>query len=75
MYAASSMCSASYQNAPLTITPSGCTSTTRPSRRVNPAGWFIQAFAATTDSVPPTPATTTGTPVQKCGQGRIRRQP
>jgi hypothetical protein len=42
---------------------------------VNPAGSFIQALAATTESVPPIPARTIGTPVQKCGHGRSRFQP
>jgi hypothetical protein len=32
-------------------------------------------LAATTDAVPPIPAITTGTPVQKCSHGRIRFQP
>ena len=42
---------------------------------VNPAGSFIQALAATIDSVPPMPASTMGTPVQKCAHGRNRFQP
>ena len=58
------------------ITFSGSTSTTSPSLfSVKPAGSFIQALAATTESVPPMPAMTIGTPVQKCGHGRSRFQP
>ncbi len=47
---------ASNQNARLKITAHGLTSTTRPSRRVMPPGWFIQELAATTEKVPPMPA-------------------
>jgi hypothetical protein len=42
---------------------------------VKPVGAFIQAFAATTDMAPKMPASTIGTPVQKCAHGRIRRHP
>ena len=36
---------------------------------MKPAGSFIHAFAATTETVPPMPAMTIGTPVQKCAHG------
>src|SRR3954447_11661914 len=42
---------------------------------VNPAGSFIRAWAAATETVPPMPAITIGTPVQKCGHGFSRFQP
>ena len=42
---------------------------------VNPAGSFIHALAATTERVPPIPAITIGTPVQKWVHGLSRRQP
>ena len=42
---------------------------------MNPLGAFIQALAATTEMLPKIPAMTTGTPVQKCVQGRSRRHP
>ena len=42
---------------------------------MKPAGSFIHTFAATTDTVPPIPAITIGTPVQKCGHGFSRFQP
>ena len=42
---------------------------------VNPDGSFIHAFAATTEAAPKIPESTTGTPVQKCAHGFIRRQP
>ena len=58
------------------ITRNGSTSTTLPAwSSVKPAGWFIHAFAAITDAVPPIPATTMGTPLQKCGHGRSRFHP
>ncbi len=70
------MCEASYGQASLKITFSGSTSVISPWLfSVKPSGWFIQALAATTDSVPPMPATTIGTPVQKCGHGRSRFHP
>ena len=70
------MCAASYGMALLKITSSGSTSTTLPAEfSVKPAGSFIHAFAATTETVPPMPAITIGTPVQKCGHGFSRRQP
>ena len=60
----------------LKITRTGSTSTTLPlSSRVKPAGAFIQAFAATTDTLPKIPDTTIGTPVQKWVHGLSRRQP
>ncbi len=70
------MCEASYGHASLKNTFSGSTSTTSPALfSVNPAGSFIQALAAITETVPPMPASTIGTPVQKWGQGRSRFQP
>ena len=58
------------------MTAHGSTSTTLPAEfSVNPAGSFIHAFAATTETVPPMPAITIGTPVQKCGHGFSRFQP
>ena len=75
-YAATTMWAAISGIALLKITPIGSTSTTLPEEsRVTPWGEFIQAFAATTEMLPRTPATTIGTPVQKCVQGFIRRQP
>lgn len=70
------MCTISYGNAWLKITPTGSTFTTRPVEfGVYPAGAFIQAFAATTEAVPPIPATTIGTPVRKWGHGVSRFHP
>ena len=70
------MCAASYGIALLKITANGSTSTTLPAElSVKPSGSFIHAFAATTETVPPMPAMTIGTPVQKCGHGFRRRQP
>ena len=61
------MCGASYATAPLKNASSAFTSVTVPSAAsLNPSGWFIHEFAATTDHAPPSPASTTGTPVQKC---------
>jgi hypothetical protein len=75
-YAATSMWAASSGIASLKMTCTGSTSTTLPEEsRVKPDGAFIQAFAATTDTAPKIPASTIGTPVQKCAQGRIRRHP
>ncbi len=75
-YAATSMCEASYGHASLKNTFNGSTSTTSPAWfSVKPCGWFIHAFAATTESVPPIPASTIGTPVQKCAHGCSRFQP
>ena len=45
------------------------------SSSVNPDGAFIHAFAATTDTLPRIPVTTTGTPVQKWAHGLRRRHP
>ena len=70
------MCTDSYGIALLKITLHGLTSTTLPAWfNVKPCGAFIHEFAATTDTAPPTPAITIGTPVQKCGHGFSRRQP
>ena len=70
------MCAASYGIASLKITARGSTLTTWPAEfSVNPEGAFIHELAATTDAVPPMPAITIGTPVQKCGQGLSRFQP
>ena len=70
------MCAAMRGMASLKITPQGSTSTISPALfRVKPDGAFIQALAAITDALPPMPATTIGTPVQKCGQGSMRCQP
>ena len=50
--------------------PDGSTSTTSPDESsVKPDGAFIQAFAATTETAPKMPASTIGTPVQKCVHG------
>ena len=70
------MCAASYGIALLKMTPTGSTSTTLPAEfSVKPDGSFIHEFAATTDTLPPIPAITIGTPVQKCGHGFSRLQP
>jgi hypothetical protein len=70
------MCAAISGMASLTITCHGSTSTTLPAESsVNPDGAFIQALAATTETLPPMPATAMGTPVQKCGHGLRRRHP
>ena len=62
--------------ASLKITDSGSTSTTSPAEfSVNPDGSFIQALAATTETLPRMPVMTRGTPVQKCVQGFSRRHP
>ena len=62
--------------ASLKITPSGSTSTMLPAlSRVTPSGEFIQALAATTDTLPRIPVTTSGTPVQKWVHGLSRRHP
>ena len=62
--------------ASLKITPQGSTSTTLPAESsVNPEGSFIQALAATTETLPRMPVRTTGTPVQKCVHGFRRRHP
>ena len=54
--------------ASLKITAHGSTSTTLPAESsVKPCGSFIQALAATTETLPRMPVSTTGTPVQKCG--------
>ena len=70
------MCAAISGIASLKITPQGSTSTTSPLlSSVNPSGEFIQALAATTETLPRMPVMTRGTPVQKWGQGFRRRQP
>ena len=71
------MCAAMSGMASLKITPHGSTSTMSPALFEGEARTesFIQALAATTDALPPMPATTIGTPVQKCGHGFIRRHP
>jgi len=75
-YAATNMCVASYGVALLKITRQGSTSTTLPAElRVKPCGSFIHELAATTEIVPPIPASTIGTPVQKCVHGLSRFQP
>ena len=52
------------------------TSSTLPSGpSVNPAGVFIHAFAAITESAPPIPEITIGTPLQKWAQPGSRFQP
>ena len=62
--------------ASLKMTPHGSTWTIWPAEsRVNPDGSFIQALAATTEMLPPMPAITIGTPVQKWAHGFRRRQP
>ncbi len=62
--------------ASLKITSQGSTSTISPaSFNVNPDGSFIQAFAATTDTLPNTPVITIGTPVQKWVHGLSRFHP
>ncbi len=62
--------------ASLKITPHGSTSTTLPAESsVNPCGSFIQALAATTETLPRMPVSTTGTPVQKWAHGFRRRHP
>ena len=70
------MCAAINGIASLKMTSIGSTSTTLPAESsVTPWGEFIQAFAATTEMVPNTPATTIGTPVQKWVHGFNRCQP
>ena len=56
--------------ASLKITRSGSTAMMVPEESsVTPWGEFIQALAATTETLPHTPARTIGTPVQKCVHG------
>ena len=70
------MCAACNGIASLKITSSGSTLVISPfAFIVKPAGAFIHAFAATTEIEPKTPASTIGTPVQKCVHGFSRRQP
>ena len=70
------MCAAINGIASLKITASGSTSTTLPAElRVNPDGAFIHALAATTETLPRIPVSTTGTPVQKWAHGFNRRHP
>src|SRR3954453_10006490 len=60
----------------LKITLTGSTSVTLPDEStVTPSGAFIQALAATTDTLPRMPARTMGTPVQKGTQGLSLCQP
>jgi hypothetical protein len=60
----------------LKMTFIGSTSVTSPVElSVTPSGAFIQAFAATTEMLPKTPATTMGTPVRKWVHGLSRRHP
>ena len=68
MYAARSMWGTSYQVAPLKMTVERRHARDPPvGPRTNPAGWFIQLFAATTENVPPMPASATGMPLSRCG--------
>ena len=70
------MCAAIRGMASLKMTAQGSTSTTSPDEsRVNPDGVFIHALAATTETLPRMPVSTTGTPVQKCAHGFSRRHP
>ena len=70
------MCAACSGIESLKITCSGSTAATVPSAfSVKPEGAFIHALAATTDILPKIPASTMGTPVQKCAHGFSRRQP
>ena len=70
------MCAACHGMDLLKITWIGSTWTMLPlESRVKPPGAFIHAFAATTDVAPRIPASTIGTPVQKCAHGFSRRQP
>ncbi len=70
------MCSAISGIAPLKITPHGSTLTTLPAElSVYPDGSFIQALAATTETLPRMPVIGSGTPVQKCVHGLSLRQP
>ena len=67
---------ASYGIASLNMTSIGSTSVTRPAlSSVKPSGWFIQALAATTETVPPMPQITIGTPVHQWVQGFRRFHP
>jgi hypothetical protein len=52
-----------------------CTSTTLPSRRVKPPGWFIHALTEMTISDPVKPVSTIGMPLAKCARGDSRSQP
>ena len=75
-YAAITMWAAINGMASLKITFHGSTSTMSPaSFSVKPDGLFIQALAASTDTLPPMPAITIGTPVQKWAHGFMRRHP
>ncbi len=70
------MCAAISGIASLKITSHGSTSTTLPlASSVKPWGSFIQALAATTETLPKIPVITTGTPVQKWAHGDSRRHP
>jgi hypothetical protein len=76
MNAAKYMCTYSLQNCGFANSAChGCTSTARPSRRVNPDGWFIQALTEMTKKDPATPATATGMPQRKWTRGPSRSQP
>ena len=75
-YAATTMCADMSGIALLKMTSHGSTVTTLPAEfSVKPVGSFIHAFAATTDTLPPMPAITMGTPVQKWVHGFNRRHP
>ena len=66
----------SYGIALLKMTSIGSTLATFPAESsVKPDGWFIQELAATTEMLPPMPAITIGTPVQKWVHGFSRRHP
>ena len=70
------MCGASYPRAELKKASTGSTSITDPSEAsLKPSGWFIQELTATTDTAPPRPAITIGTPVQKWAHPESRFQP
>ena len=70
------MCGNSYLTALLKITDQTSTLVTLPAAFcVKPPGWFIQEFAATTMSAPPSPTRGIGTPNQKWVQGRMRFHP
>ena len=70
------MCGTSYAVARLKIASSGATSVTCPFEAIlNPSGWFIHELTATTEKAPPSPAMTTGTPVQKWAHPDRRFQP
>ena len=59
----------------LNIASHGRGSTSVPSRRVNPSGVFIQAFAATTKNAPADPERIIGTAVSMCALADSRSHP